>query len=219
VHVEEERVLGRDRPAARAIRSRTSTRSGSLAYAAAKRAIDLVGCVLLLPVALPVVLLSMLAISVSSSGHPIYAQVRVGRDGRKFRIYKLRTMVRRADRIGPELTQHNDPRVTRAGRFLRRWSLDELPQLANVLLGQMSLIGPRPDLPSIIAMYTPEQREVLSVKPGISGWSQVHGRDDLSLQEKLELDRWYVHNRSLRMDVQILFKTIPTLFSGRGVKR
>ena len=128
-------------------------------------------------------------------------------------------MVPNADRIGPALTQARDPRITRIGSFLRRWSVDELPQVFNVLVGEMSLVGPRAELPSIVSTYTAEQLEVLKVKPGLTGWSQIQGRDDLTIPEKLRLDRAYVYGRSMAMDLRILARTVPVVLSGKGVKR
>jgi lipopolysaccharide/colanic/teichoic acid biosynthesis glycosyltransferase len=193
--------------------------AGGRVYGAAKRAIDLMGSVAMLIVTSPVVIVLCLAISATSRGWPFYRQWRVGKHGRQFRLWKLRTMVRKADRVGPPLTQENDPRVTAVGRFLRRWSLDELPQLINILIGDMSLVGPRPELPSIVATYTPEQREVLLVRPGITGWSQIQGRDDLSIPDKLELDREYVFSRRFGRDLAILLHTVPAVLRGTGVKR
>lgn len=193
--------------------------AGGFGYRLAKRAMDLILIALALPVVLPVLALLASAVALTSPGWPFYRQLRVGRDGRPFRIWKLRTMVPGADRIGPELTQERDPRVTPVGRFLRRWSLDELPQVFNVLAGQMSLVGPRPELPAIVAGYTSEQLEVLKVPPGLTGWSQIHGRDDLPIPRKLAFDREYVYGRSLSMDVTILARTVPLVASGRGVKR
>jgi lipopolysaccharide/colanic/teichoic acid biosynthesis glycosyltransferase len=192
--------------------------AGSGAYRIVKRATDLIVAVVGLPIALTVVALLSLGVVIESPSWPIYRQWRVGRNGKPFRIWKLRTMVPGADRVGPELTQAADPRVTGVGRWLRRWSLDELPQIANVLLGHMSLVGPRPELPSIVARYNARQAEVLMVKPGLTGWSQVNGRDDLSIPEKLELDREYVYGRSFLGDLWILVRTVPTVWSGRGVK-
>jgi len=190
-----------------------------IGYRFGKRALDLSACLLSLVVVLPVLAVCALAIAGTSMGWPFYLQDRVGQHGRAFRIWKLRTMVRNADRLGPALTQEHDPRVTRVGRWLRRWSLDELPQVFNILAGQMSLVGPRPELPSIVETYTPAQREVLLAKPGLTGWSQVNGRDSLGITQKLRLDRAYVEARTLWMDVKILAMTVPAVLSGDGIKR
>jgi lipopolysaccharide/colanic/teichoic acid biosynthesis glycosyltransferase len=180
---------------------------------------DLLVTLASLPVVAPLLLVLALAIVATSPGWPVYRQLRAGRQGRRFRMWKLRTMVPGAESIGPELTQASDSRVTPVGRFLRRWSLDELPQVFDVLAGRMSVVGPRPELPSIVASYTPAQLDVLMVRPGLTGWSQIHGRDDLSIPRKLEIDREYVFSRSLRMDVRILVRTIPLVLSGSGIKR
>ena len=183
--------------------------------AAAKRALDLAvaGCGSVLTA--PVVALLAVAIRLESAGHPIYTQTRVGRDGQLFSIYKLRTMVRGAEFTGAGLAiQEGDDRITRLGRVLRRYSLDELPNLWNVLRGEMSIVGPRPTLPVQVQQYTDRQRARLAVKPGITGWAQVCGRASLPWSERIELDIWYVEHRSPRLDLEILAKTPLALFSG-----
>ena len=182
------------------------------------RALDLavggVGCVL----TAPVVALLALAIRVESPGHPIYAQTRVGKDGELFQIYKLRTMVRGAEFTGAGLAiQEGDDRITRVGNFLRRYSLDELPNLWNVLRGEMSIVGPRPTLEVQVLQYTERQRGRLAVKPGITGWAQVNGRASLPWPERIELDLWYVEHRSLRLDLQILARTVRMVAAGEGI--
>jgi lipopolysaccharide/colanic/teichoic acid biosynthesis glycosyltransferase len=142
----------------------------------------------------------------------------VGKDGREFAIYKLRTMVHGAEFIGAGLAiQEGDERITALGRFLRRYSLDELPNLWNVLRGDMSIVGPRPTLAAQVAHYTPRQRGRLAVKPGITGWAQVNGRASLPWSERIELDLWYVEHRSLRLDARILARTIRMVLAGRGL--
>ena len=128
-------------------------------------------------------------------------------------------MVRDADRLGSALTEKADPRITRVGSVLRRWSLDELPQLLNVLAGQMSMVGPRPELVPIVQAYTERQRGVLLVRPGLTGWAQVNGRDDVPIPEKLELELDYAANRTLLWDLYILARTVGVVLHGRGVKR
>ena len=186
---------------------------------ALKRCLDVAFGLILMVAALPVLAIACLAIRIDSPGGVLYRQWRGGRDGRPFRILKLRTMVDGADRLGPALTQNADPRITRIGSTLRRWSIDEVPQLLNVLAGQMSLVGPRPELVTIVAGYTPRQREILRVRPGMTGWPQVNGRDDLPIQDKLELDLDYVANRSTLRDLVILARTVRVVISGRGAKR
>ena len=158
-------------------------------------ALSLLGSVLSAPV---VAALSLL-IRLESPGPAIYAQTRVGKDGREFTIYKLRTMVRGAEFTGAGLAiQEGDDRITRLGKILRRYSLDELPNLWNVLVGEMAIVGPRPTVPVQVEQYTPRQRGRLSVKPGITGWAQINGRASLPWSERIELDLWYVEHRSWR---------------------
>ncbi len=183
-----------------------------------KRCLDIA---IALPVSLlsvPVVALLALAIRLESSGHPIYRQTRVGKDGALFSIYKLRTMVRGAEFTGAGLAvQEGDDRITCIGAFLRRYSLDELPNLWNVLIGQMSIVGPRPTLPVQVEQYTERQRGRLCVKPGITGWAQVNGRASLPWPERIELDLWYVKHRSLALDLRILARTVQMVLSGHGL--
>jgi lipopolysaccharide/colanic/teichoic acid biosynthesis glycosyltransferase len=166
----------------------------------------------------PLIAVLALAIRLESRGHPIYRQSRVGRDGELFSICKLRTMVDGAEFTGAGLAiDEGDERVTRLGSLLRRYSLDELPNLWNVLRGDMSIVGPRPTLPSQVAQYTARQRGRLAVKPGITGWAQVNGRTSLPWSERIELDLWYVEHRTLRLDLQILTRTVHMVLSGRGL--
>jgi lipopolysaccharide/colanic/teichoic acid biosynthesis glycosyltransferase len=183
-----------------------------------KRAIDLaigfVGSI----VTAPLVGLLALAIRLESPGSPIYRQVRVGRDGELFSIYKLRTMTRGAEFTGAGLAiQEGDERITRLGRWLRRYSLDELPNLWNVVRGDMSIVGPRPTIPAQVEQYTRRQYGRLAVKPGITGWAQVNGRASLPWSERIELDLWYVEHRSLALDLKILARTVRMVFSGQGL--
>jgi lipopolysaccharide/colanic/teichoic acid biosynthesis glycosyltransferase len=194
-------------------------RAGGPVSRTVKRGVDVLLAVVLLLVTAPVMMVASVAILLDSPGSPLYLQWRMGRAGRPFKIIKLRTMVTDAHRLGPELTQHADPRITRVGSVLRRWSLDELPQLVNVLVGHMSLVGPRPELVSLVEAYTPQQREVFSVRPGLTGWAQVNGRDDLPIPVKLEFDREYVSRRSTLMDLSIMARTAGVVVSGRGTKR
>jgi lipopolysaccharide/colanic/teichoic acid biosynthesis glycosyltransferase len=156
-----------------------------------------------------------LAIKLEDGGPVLYRQVRVGEKGRDFELLKLRTMVVGAEAIGAGMAvDKGDARITRTGRVLRRLSLDELPQLWNVVRGEMSVIGPRPTLRYQVERYTDRQRRRLEVKPGITGWAQVHGRAALPWTERIELDVWYVEHRSLRLDLRILAKTPLALFGG-----
>jgi len=166
----------------------------------------------------PVVALLALAVRLESPGHPIYTQTRVGKDGALFEIYKLRTMVHGAEFTGAGLAiQEGDDRITRLGRFLRRYSLDELPNLWNVLRGEMSVIGPRPTLQVQVDQYTQRERGRLTVKPGITGWAQVNGRASLPWSERIELDLWYVEHRTLALDFEILVRTVRMVVTGQGL--
>jgi lipopolysaccharide/colanic/teichoic acid biosynthesis glycosyltransferase len=184
----------------------------------AKRALDLVGATALLVLSSPLMALAALLIRLESRGHPIYKQRRVGRHGRPFEIYKFRTMVDGAEYVGAGLAvNQGDPRITRVGHLLRRWSLDELPNLVNVVRGEMSLVGPRPTIQVQVDQYTPHQRRRLEVKPGITGWAQVNGRTSLPWHERIELDVWYVDHHSLLLDVRILLRSLRLVFEGYGL--
>jgi lipopolysaccharide/colanic/teichoic acid biosynthesis glycosyltransferase len=183
-----------------------------------RRGSDIVASTLLLALSSPVLVLAMLAIRLESRGPVIYSQRRIGLDGRPFDVLKLRTMVDGAEHIGAGLAiDAGDPRITRVGAFLRRISLDELPNLLNVLHGEMSLIGPRPTLPEQVDQYTPRQRGRLQIKPGITGWAQVNGRASLPWEERIELDLFYIAHRSLSLDLKILWRTTAMVLGGSGL--
>jgi len=166
----------------------------------------------------PLVAVLAAAVRLESPGHPIYRQTRVGKDGREFEIYKLRTMVSGAESFGAGLAiQAGDERITRVGTFLRRYSLDELPNLWNVMRGEMSIVGPRPTIPVQVAQYTERQRGRLSVKPGITGWAQIKGRAALPWPERIELDLFYVEHRSIALDLRILARSARLVLSGQGL--
>ncbi|MBS3946931.1 MAG: sugar transferase [Dethiobacter sp.] len=153
------------------------------------------------------------AIKLDSSGPVFFRQERAGKDGRVFKIFKFRTMVVDAETMGAGVfVEKEDSRITKVGKWLRDTSLDELPQLINVLLGEMSLVGPRPTLPYQVERYDERQRQRLLLRPGITGWAQVSGRNSLTWPEKIELDIWYVENWSLRLDIKILWQTIYVIF-------
>jgi lipopolysaccharide/colanic/teichoic acid biosynthesis glycosyltransferase len=178
---------------------------------------DFLVAILGLAVASPLLLVAVIAIRLETPGSPIFKQRRVGRDGVPFDMYKLRTMVSGSD-SGPDLPlSQGDPRITRVGALLRRYSLDELPNLVNVLRGEMAIVGPRPTIPSQVERYTDRQRRRLEVKPGLTGWAQVNGRASLSWPERIELDIWYVEHRSFALDLRILAKTAWLLLSGHGL--
>jgi lipopolysaccharide/colanic/teichoic acid biosynthesis glycosyltransferase len=182
------------------------------------RLIDVLVAGIALIVSAPVLLVVMIAIRVESPGSPIYRQRRIGLHGEPFEMLKLRTMVSGAEHQGAGLAvNYGDPRITRLGHFLRRFSIDELPNLVNVLRGEMSLVGPRPTIQAQVDQYTPLQRRRLEVKPGITGWAQINGRASLPWHERIELDIWYVDHRTLRLDLAILWKTVRLLVSGEGL--
>jgi lipopolysaccharide/colanic/teichoic acid biosynthesis glycosyltransferase len=192
-------------------------RTGPLGRAAV-RALDLLVGGLGALLSAPLVALAALAIRFESPGHPVYRQTRVGKDGRAFQICKLRTMVRGAEFTGAGLAiQEGDDRITRVGAFLRRTSLDELPNLWNVVRGEMSIVGPRPTIQVQVDQYTERQRGRLSVKPGITGWAQINGRASLPWSERIELDLWYVEHRTLVLDLKILARTAKLIVSGEGL--
>jgi lipopolysaccharide/colanic/teichoic acid biosynthesis glycosyltransferase len=179
------------------------------------RALDVVGASAALALASPALALAALAVKLEDGGPVLYRQRRVGLHGREFELVKLRTMVVGAEREGAGwAVNEGDPRITRVGRLLRRLSLDELPQLWNVVRGDMSLIGPRPTLSYQVERYTARQRRRLDVKPGITGWAQIHGRARLPWDERIELDVWYVEHRSPWVDLKILLRTPLALFGG-----
>jgi lipopolysaccharide/colanic/teichoic acid biosynthesis glycosyltransferase len=183
-----------------------------------RRAIDVTVSALALAVSSPVLALAAIAIRLETPGPIIYRQRRSGLHGQEFDVLKLRTMVDGAEHKGAGLAINaNDSRITRVGTFLRRTSLDELPNLLNVLRGDMSLIGPRPTLPVQVAQYTERQRGRLAVKPGITGWAQVNGRASLPWSERIELDLYYIEHRSPALDARILWRTVTTLLGGSGL--
>jgi lipopolysaccharide/colanic/teichoic acid biosynthesis glycosyltransferase len=187
---------------------------------AAKRALDVALAALLLALAAPVIALAAVAIRLETPGAVIYRQRRVGRGGREFDLLKLRTMVSGAETMGAGLAvDEGDPRITRVGALLRRFSLDELPNLVNVLAGDMSLVGPRPTVRVQVEQYSPRQLGRLSVEPGITGWAQVCGRAALPWHERIELDLWYIEHWTLRLDARILARTARMLLGGHGLYR
>ena len=182
------------------------------------RAVDVLLAALGLAVASPVLLVAVVAIRLESKGSPIYRQMRVGKHGEPFEMLKLRTMVSGAESMGEGMAvNYGDARITRVGAFLRRFSLDELPNLVNVLRGDMSIVGPRPTIKVQVDQYTERQRRRLEVKPGITGWAQVNGRASLPWPDRIELDIWYVEHRSLALDLRILARTAWMLVTGHGL--
>jgi lipopolysaccharide/colanic/teichoic acid biosynthesis glycosyltransferase len=184
----------------------------------ARRAVDVVVAGVALLVASPVLLGAIVAIRLESRGGAIYRQRRVGLGGREFDVLKLRTMVDGAEHIGAGMAvDAGDARITRVGAFLRRTSIDELPNLVNILRGDMTIIGPRPTLPAQVAQYTERERGRLAVRPGLTGWAQVNGRASLPWAQRIELDLWYIEHRSLRLDLQILWRSVRMVFGGDGL--
>ena len=197
----------------------------SLAF---KRLMDIVLAILALVLGSPIFLLTAFLVKVTSPGPIIFSQVRVGKFGRHFKFYKFRSMYIDAEARKAELMKHNeskdgvifkmkhDPRITPVGRFIRKFSIDELPQLFNVILGDMSLVGPRPPLPSEVRTYTLEERKRLNITPGITCLWQVSGRSELPFKQQMALDKEYIASRSAWKDFLILLKTVPAILTGKG---
>jgi exopolysaccharide biosynthesis polyprenyl glycosylphosphotransferase len=196
-------------------------------YSFWKRFFDVLLSSIALVVLIPLFLLTALCVKLEDGGPVFYTQYRVGKDGKQFKIYKFRSMCVNADEKleelkefdetdGPVFKMSNDPRVTKVGRIIRKASIDELPQLANIIRGDMSIVGPRPPLPREVEQYTPEQMKRLAVKPGLTCYWQCSGRNSLSFDEWMELDRRYIRERSLGVDLKIILKTVPAVLTGRG---
>jgi len=182
------------------------------------RPLDIAIAALALLLLSPLLLIAAIAIKLGSRGPVLYRQRRVGLHGEEFEMLKLRTMVQGSDPVGVgAVVTREDPRVTAAGRILRRTSLDEIPNLVNVLRGEMAIVGPRPTIPAQVADYTPRQRRRHEVRPGITGWAQVQGRAGIPWEERIELDVEYVDRRRAALDARILLKTVGLLLTGRGL--
>ncbi len=182
------------------------------------RIVDIVIAAVALVILSPVLVVTAIAIKLGSPGPIVYRQRRVGKDGLEFELLKLRTMVRGSDPVGVGIAiARDDPRVTAAGRFLRRTSLDEIPNLVNVLRGEMAIVGPRPTIPAQVVGYTPRQKRRHEVCPGLTGWAQVQGRAGIPWEERIELDVEYVDRRSAALDLRILAKTTWLLVTGHGL--
>nr|WP_245739705.1 sugar transferase [Thermoflavimicrobium dichotomicum] len=195
--------------------------SGDSLYPIVKRGLEIVFSIVLLIITLPVLLLAMLAIKLESPGPVFYKQERVGLNGRLFSIIKLRSMRTDAEKNGPQWAAKNDPRVTRVGKFIRKTRIDEIPQLINILRGDMSLIGPRPERPMFTEQFAkeiPGFKKRLMVKPGLTGWAQVNGGYDATPAEKFEMDMYYIRNQSFALDLKILLRTVWVVFTGSGAR-
>jgi lipopolysaccharide/colanic/teichoic acid biosynthesis glycosyltransferase len=189
-------------------------------HSARKRSLDVALAGAGLVVASPVLAAAAIAIRLETPGSVIYRQRRVGRDGQPFEVYKLRTMVTGAEHMGAGLAiDQGDTRITRVGALLRRASIDELPNLVNVLRGEMSLVGPRPTLQVQVDQYTDRQRRRLEVRPGLTGWAQVNGRASLPWPQRIELDIWYLDHATLRLDLQVLARSALMAITGHGLYR
>lgn len=181
-----------------------------------KRFTDILISLFALILTAPLLLLCIIAIKLDSRGKAFFIQERTGYKGKSFNMIKLRGMVKNASEIGPELTQKNDPRLTRVGKILRRTSIDEIPQVINVLKGEMSIVGPRPEIPSITAKFSEEQRKVFDFKPGITGISQINGRQMLSPEARCTMEVDYYRNATFFSDLKVVLRTPWVVVSNHG---
>lgn len=190
-------------------------------YEAFKRVLDIVFCLVAMLPSLVLIGIFSIAIMIESPGNPIFSQVRVGKNGKFIKIHKLRSMRLNAESMGQKWADKDDPRVTKIGKFIRKYRIDELPQLLDVFIGEMSLIGPRPEVPILTKRFNQENPGFvtrLMVTPGLSGWAQVHGGYELLPSEKWKRDKEYIEQRSLKMYFQIFYLTIKTVFTGDGAR-
>jgi undecaprenyl phosphate N,N'-diacetylbacillosamine 1-phosphate transferase len=181
-----------------------------------RRIVDIIISSLVLIITFPILLIAAIAIKIESPGPALFIHERTGQDGKKFKMVKFRGMVSNALEIGPVLTQENDPRLTRVGKFLRRTSIDELPNFFNVLTGSMTIIGPRPEMPTITENYTNQQREIFSFKPGVTGYSQVNGRQRITPEQRVQMEIDYYKNSNAWTDLKIFFKTFKVVINNDG---
>ena len=181
-----------------------------------KRFSDIIFSIVLLIISTPIIIIVAIVIKLDSKGPVFFVQDRTGLNGNPFKMIKFRGMVNNALDIGPELTQRNDPRITRVGKILRRTSIDEIPQMFNVLKGDMSLVGPRPEITSITSKYSEEQKEVFKFKPGVTGYSQINGRQLLSPDKRVEMEVEYYSKANFRSDLLIAVSTLKVIFSNEG---
>ncbi|MBV7276200.1 sugar transferase [Clostridiaceae bacterium UIB06] len=215
-------------PYARVKQVETINETGII-YEFFKRTIDIVGAVIGIILLSPIILITSIAISLESKGGFIFAQDRVGLYGKVFKMYKFRSMVSNAEELlkdlkkknemsGPMFKMKNDPRITKVGKFIRKTSIDELPQLFNVLRGDMSLVGPRPNLPREVTHFTTRQKRKLMVKPGLTCYWQVMGRNDIDFEDWMELDIKYIEERNLWIDIKLIIRTFFVLFGDKNAR-
>lgn len=191
----------------------------TIMYRKVKRIVSLIFSIFSLVFMAPICLIACIFIVLESSGNPIYMQERVGINGQKFIMYKLRSMYLDAEKDGHQWAVKDDHRITKVGKFLRRTRIDEFPQIINIIKGEMSFIGPRPERPEFVnefLKYIPDFNDRLAIPPGITGWAQVNGGYDLTPNEKLKYDKYYIKHESFRLDWLILLKTIKVIFTGHG---
>ena len=190
-------------------------------YSKIRRVIDFIISLLSLVIVIPIILITSIFIMLESPGNPFYVQSRMGLMGKEFNLIKLRSMRTDAEKNGAQWADKNDPRITKVGRFIRKTRIDELPQIFNVLKGDMSIIGPRPERQNFVeefVKYIPNFPKRLEVKPGLTGWAQVNGGYEILPEEKLELDLYYINNKSLTLDILIILKTIQIVLTGEGAR-
>ncbi|GAB6168204.1 sugar transferase [Clostridium carnis] len=211
----------------RAKEIKSTSKKDKVSYLAVKRLIDILGAVLGLVIFSPVLVIISILIKLESKGKIFFSQTRVGLNGKEFKIYKFRSMVENAENLkkaledknemsGPMFKMKNDPRVTKMGKFIRKTSIDELPQLINVLKGDMSLVGPRPNLPEEVSKFEPWMLKKLEAKPGLTCYWQVLGRNNIGFEEWMQLDIDYINDRSLWLDIKLIFKTFFLLFGDKN---
>lgn len=190
-------------------------------YEVIKRGLDIVGATIGVIPALVIITVFGLLVKIETPGKVFYSQERLGKHGKKFRLYKIRSMHSDAEKDGAKWADQNDERVTKIGKFIRNTRIDELPQLINILKGEMSIVGPRPEREIFTIQFEeeiPGFSQRLNVKPGLTGWAQINGGYDISPREKLKYDLYYIKNRSLRLDFKILFKTVGIIVNGDGAR-
>lgn len=190
-------------------------------YSKIRRVIDFIISLLSLVIVIPIILITSIFIMLESPGNPFYVQSRMGLMGKEFNLIKLRSMRTDAEKNGAQWADKNDSRITKVGRFIRKTRIDELPQIFNVLKGDMSIIGPRPERQIFVeefVKYIPDFPKRLEVKPGLTGWAQVNGGYEILPEEKLELDLYYINNKSLTLDILIILKTIQIVLTGEGAR-